>query len=228
MQEQKKIILCSASPRRQQLLGGIGFNFEVRTDDIDESFPDILTDKGIALYLAEKKANHFLKTSAANEILITADTIVWLDEKVLNKPSSSVEAAKMLSELSGRTHMVFTAVCIVDSKRKKLFYVRSDVMFRELGLDEINYYVENFNPLDKAGAYGAQECLPVGMNPCSKQEILFLSKIGKTELIEQSMNRPQKVRTVAMIEKIEGSYFNVMGFPVVEFYEHIQYFLKSN
>lgn len=224
---EKKIVLCSASPRRQQLLRGIGFNFEVRTINTDESFPDLMTDKSIALFLAEKKMNQYYKTISQGEILITADTIVWLDEEVLNKPLSKQDAVRMLSELSGRTHTVYTAVCITDERKKNIFYVRSDVIFRELGLEEINYYVENFNPFDKAGAYGAQEGLPVGMNPCSKEEIDFLTSIGKTELIGQSINNQKEVRTVDMIHSIEGSFFNVMGFPVVEFYRHVQYFLSA-
>ena len=227
MPGEKIIVLCSSSPRRQHLLRGIGFDFEVRALNVDESFPDILTDKSIALFLAEKKANLYLQTISQNEILITADTIVLLNEKVLNKPSSKKEAVQMLSELSGRKHTVYTAVCIADNRKKNIFHTVSEVFFRELGLEEINYYVEKYLPLDKAGAYGAQECLPLGMNPCSRLEIDFLTRIGKTDLIEQSINRSQEVRTVNMISKIEGSFFNVMGFPVVEVYEHLQHFLRQ-
>jgi septum formation protein len=225
MRGEKKIILCSSSPRRQHLLRGIGFDINVRTLNVDESFPDILTDKSIALYLAEKKANAFLKTTGTDEILITADTIVWLDERVLNKPSSKQEAIQMLSALSGRTHTVYTAVCLTDSVRKDIYYDVSLVTFRKAEPEEINYYVDKFNPLDKAGAYGAQECLPVGMNPCSTAEVDFLKRIGKTQLIEESINRTSGRQPVDMIKKIEGSYFNVMGLPVVSVYEHLQYYL---
>ena len=201
------------------MLRGLGFDFEIRTKDVDESFPNYLPGKSIAPFLAERKANAHLASIAPDELLITADTIVWLDEKVFNKPASKEEAVQMLCTLSGRMHEVFTSVCFTDERRKDIFTERSEVYIRELGIEEINYYVNHFNPLDKAGAYGAQECLPVGMNPCSQLEMDFLNRIGKIELMEQSINQPRGMKTVDMIEKIRGSFFNVMGFPVTEVYE---------
>ena len=227
MSSGRKIILCSASLRRQQLLRGLGFSFDVRNGNVDESFPDDLKEENIALHLAEKKAGWFLKTISPGEILITADTIVWLDDHVLNKPISKEEAVEMLVKLSDRAHIVFTGVCIADGNNKDLFYARSDVTFRKLTPEEIKYYVENYSPLDKAGAYGAQECLPVGMNPCSEQEKKFLKQIGKEELVEQSINRAGNKQAIDMIDRIEGSYFNVMGFPVVEFCEHFENFQRD-
>lgn len=218
----QKLILGSASPRRQTLLRALGFDFEIRIKEIDETYPTYLEGKSIALFLAEKKAQAFLKEMNRDELLITADTIVWLNNKMLGKPRDKPEAVKMLSEMSGQKHEVFTAVCLTDYSTQNIFYASSAVYFRELSMNEITYYVENFSPLDKAGAYGAQECLRQGMNPCSEEEIEFLEHIHKKELIEQIMNRTESMPNVDIIQKIEGSFFNVMGLPIVELYEELK------
>jgi len=204
------------------LLRALGFDFETRIKEVDEKYPEYLKGKSIALFLAEKKAEVFMTEIKPDELLITADTIVWLEDKMLGKPGDTQEAVEMLRKMSGKKHEVFTAVCLTNTTGKNIFCVSSEVHFRKLSISEIKYYVENFNPLDKAGAYGAQECLPQGMNPCSKEETEFLENIHKTELMEQIMNRPQSAPHVDIIEKIEGGFFNVMGLPVVEVYEELK------
>ncbi|MBK5285476.1 MAG: septum formation protein Maf [Bacteroidia bacterium] len=216
MSNSKKIILCSASPRRQMLLREIGVDFEIRTKDVNETFPDSLKGEQIAIYLAEKKTNVFLQKISNHETILTADTIVWLNDRMLGKPSDKPEAIEMLKELSGNKHTVYTAVCIADKSEQKIISASSEVYFRKLSAEEILFYVEHFNPLDKAGAYGAQECLPKGMNPCSTEEIEFLSRINKTEIIERSINKSENM--VDAIKKIDGSFFNVMGLPLQEVY----------
>lgn len=218
----RKLVLGSASPRRKALLRALGFEFETRIKETDETYPEYLEGKSIALFLAEKKAGAYLKEMKRDDLLITADTIVWLENKMLGKPGDKKEAIEILSEMAGKKHEVFTAVCLTDYTSKDVFYASSAVHFRKLSPDEIKYYVENFNPMDKAGAYGAQECLPKGMNPCSKEEIEFLEKIHKTELIEQIMNRTESIPHIDIIEKIEGGFFNVMGLPIVELYQELK------
>ena len=204
------------------LLKAIGFQFEIRISEIDESFPSTLQREEIAIYLAQKKAGFFLSEITDDEIIITADTIVWLKNKMLGKPADKPEAMKMLLELSGNCHTVYTAVCISDKVKKEVFSVPSDVCFRKLSTEEIRYYVDQFNPLDKAGAYGAQECLPLGMNPCSEEEVEFLKRINKSEIVEQSINVSPEKFCIDAIEKIKGSFFNVMGLPLVEVYEGLK------
>ena len=147
---------------------------------------------------------------------------MWLENKMLGKPNDKAEAIAMLTEMSGKKHEVFTAVCLMDYWTKTIFSASSTVQFKKLSEAEIKYYVDNFNPLDKAGAYGAQECLPEGMNPCSKEEMAFLEKIHKTELIEQIKNESKRAAQVSIIEKIEGGFFNVMGLPIVELYAALE------
>lgn len=204
------------------LLHALSFDFEVRIKETDETYPGYLNGKSIALFLAEKKAGAFVKGMKRDELLITADTIVWMENRMLGKPQDKAEAIAMLTEMSGKKHDVFTAVCLTSYARKDIFYASSAVHFRELSMSEIKYYVENFNPLDKAGSYGAQECLPGGMNPCSEEEMEFLQRIGKTELIEQIMNNAQSTSRVDIIKKIEGGFFNVMGLPIKEVYEGLK------
>lgn len=206
------------------MLGALGFDFETRIKETDETYPPYLAEKRIALFLAEKKADAFLNDMKPDELVITADTIVWLENKMLGKPRDKDEAVKILTEMSGKKHEVFTAVCLTDYSSKTIFSAASVVHFRELSQSEIKSYIDTFNPLDKAGAYGAQECLPKGMNPCSKEEMEFLKKIHKTELIEQIANQAQSVGQVNIIEKIEGGFFNVMGLPIVELYEELKNF----
>lgn len=208
------IILASKSPRRQFLLKELGLDFEIRTKDTDESFPKKLKGKQIALYLCKKKADAFRNELKPKDILITADTIVWVGNTVLNKPSSYKEAVKMLKMLSGKMHTVYTGVCIsrlspaspsrsamaergggqakLGSKARgeelnlHSFAASTKVYFKKLSSKEIDFYITNYKPYDKAGAYGAQE---------------WVGYVG--------------------VEKIIGSYFNVMGLPVKELYEQL-------
>jgi septum formation protein len=183
---QFRFILASKSPRRQFLLQELGIPFELVTKEVDESFPDHLQKDEIPLFLARKKADAFERELDEKTIVITADTIVWINDHVLNKPGDAEEARVMLRELSGNRHEVYTAVCLKSAKKEIAFSVRTIVYFRELTEGEIEYYISTYKPFDKAGAYGAQE---------------FIGYIG--------------------VEKIEGSYFNVMGLPVKELYEEL-------
>lgn len=153
-----KVILASKSPRRQQLLKGMDIDFEVMVKDVDESFPDSIKGKDIALMLSERKAKAFdADELPENFLLITADTIVLVDEDVLNKPSDSNEAMEMLKTLSGREHSVVTAVTLRTGKLLHSFYEISAVSFGKLSDEEIAWYVTHYMPMDKAGAYGIQE-----------------------------------------------------------------------
>lgn len=152
------IILASNSPRRKELLGGLDIPFKVRVQDgIDESFPQDLPTKDIAGYIAKKKADAYQQTMAADELIITADTIVILGQKVMGKPKDAAEAVEMLRELSGNTHQVITGVCLTTKEKQVRFSVETDVTFKTLTDEEIHYYVERYRPFDKAGAYGIQE-----------------------------------------------------------------------
>lgn len=152
------IILASNSPRRRELLAGLGLDFEVRTlPGIDESYPDSLEGSHIPLYIARKKAEAYRPLLHEDELMITADTIVWLDRHVLGKPRDEAEAVQMLRDMSGRTHEVYTGVCLTTSARQRSFIVGTQVRFARLSEEEIHYYVSHFHPLDKAGAYGVQE-----------------------------------------------------------------------
>lgn len=184
-----KIILASQSPRRQYLLKELGIEFEVKIRDVDEEFPEYLRRYEIPLYLCEKKAAAYNDDLEDGQLLITADTIVWLDNDPLNKPKDRDDAIRMLNALSGRMHEVITAVCLKSKEKTTSFYAVTDVYFKDLSTEEIEYYVDNYKPFDKAGAYGAQE---------------WIGYIG--------------------IDKIHGSYFNVMGLPVKELYEELMKF----
>ncbi len=152
------LILSSNSPRRKELLSGLGMDYEIRViPDIDESYPSDLPVFEIAKYVSMKKAEAYKSTMADDELIITADTIVVLGDKVLGKPHSLDGAKEMLSMLSGRTHHVVTGVCLTTKQKQKSFSVITDVTFKSLTQKEINYYVDKFQPLDKAGAYGIQE-----------------------------------------------------------------------
>lgn len=153
-----KIILASNSPRRKELLQRLGLNFKVRTLlGIDESYPSTLRGEDIARYISRKKAEAYRVSMAADELLITADTIVCVDGLVLGKPHDAAEAAVMLRSLSGRIHQVITGVTVVTAGRTENFAVTSHVRFSPLSQEEIDYYVANYLPFDKAGAYGIQE-----------------------------------------------------------------------
>ena len=153
-----KVILASNSPRRKELLAGLGVDYEVRTlPDVDESYPDTLQGADIPLYIAKEKADAYRNMLQPGELMITADTIVWLDGRVLGKPKDREDALCMLLDMSGRTHEVFTGVCITTTEWQRSFAAQTEVRFAELSEEEITYYVDKFQPMDKAGAYGVQE-----------------------------------------------------------------------
>ena len=156
--EKYKVILASGSPRRRELMAGLGVNYEVRIlPDVDESYPDTLQGEEIPLYIAKEKADAYIPMMQPDELIITADTIVWLDGKVLGKPRDREDALQMLRTMSGRTHKVFTGGCITTTDWQRSFTAQTEVRFATLSEDEIIYYVDNFKPMDKAGAYGVQE-----------------------------------------------------------------------
>jgi septum formation protein len=181
------IILASQSPRRQYLLRELGIRFRIVDHlDMDEAYPSILQAGEIPVYLARAKASFFERNLGMNSILVTADTIVWLDGEVIGKPVSSADAFDMLKRLSGRMHEVYTGVCIKTMTRESVFQAVSSVYFRNLTDGEIRYYIDQWNPTDKAGAYGIQE---------------WIGYVG--------------------VERIEGSYYNVMGLPVQPLYDEL-------
>ncbi len=226
------IILASKSPRRQFLLGELGFKFELLTKEVNEDFPSHLKAEEIPLFLCRKKADAFEHEIGPNTIVVTADTIVWIHDHVLNKPADESEAETMLHELSGNRHEVYTGVCLKSADKEISFSVKSEVFFCELSLQDITHYIKSCKPMDKAGSYGAQECLKEGINPCSSEEIAFLKSIGKESLIqntivskaESSPGQHGRTGKFHCIEKIEGSYFNVMGLPIVELYSELNKF----
>ena len=153
-----KVLLASNSPRREELLRGIDIDFEVKVlPDIDESYPDNIPSEEIAEFVAIKKAKPYAASLHEDELLLTADTIVLLEDKVLGKPADKEEAKQMLHELSEKTHRVITGVCLTSAKKQTSFSATSDVEFGKLTDQEIEYYVEHYSPMDKAGAYGVQE-----------------------------------------------------------------------
>ncbi|MFM7234869.1 MAG: Maf family nucleotide pyrophosphatase [Flavobacteriales bacterium] len=185
----KKIKLASKSPRRQQLLGGLGLEFELWTKEVDEDFPKDLQREAIPLHLAAKKADAFRLEMQTDDLVITADTIVWIDNRVLNKPADRSEAIEMLRLLSGKIHEVYTGVSIMSIEKTELLWDCTRVHFATLSQQEIEYYVDHYAPFDKAGSYGAQD---------------WIGLIG--------------------IDRLEGSYFNVMGLPVHKVYKVLQQF----
>ena len=153
-----KIILASNSPRRKELLSGLGVNYEVKTlPDVDESYPDGLSGEEIAKHIARGKAEAYRSLIQADELVITADTIVWLDGTVMGKPKDEEEAKDMLMRLSGKTHQVITGVCLTTATTQKTFATVTDVTFATLTDEEVDYYVTRYQPMDKAGSYGVQE-----------------------------------------------------------------------
>ncbi|MDD3078151.1 MAG: Maf-like protein [Paludibacter sp.] len=154
---QYKIILGSQSPRRQELLRGLNLDFEVKVMDVEESYPSEIIGVDIPMFLAEKKARAFNEIMDENTMVITADTIVWHEGKVLGKPMNEDDAHKMLRTLSGKTHQVITGVCISTINKRKIFHVITEVSFSKLTDSEIDFYIENYKPYDKAGSYGVQE-----------------------------------------------------------------------
>ncbi|MDY0342981.1 MAG: Maf family nucleotide pyrophosphatase [Lentimicrobium sp.] len=185
------IILASQSPRRQMLLAEAGIKFEVRVIPTAETYPESLDRDEIAMYIAGKKADAFdFDKLPEKALIITADTIVWLNGESIGKPADALEAKAMLHKLSGNTHIVSTGVCLKTADKVRLFYVNTAVTFRTLTQDEISFYVEKYKPFDKAGAYGVQE---------------WIGYVG--------------------VERIEGSYTNVMGLPVQRVYVELKNFI---
>ena len=153
-----RIVLASQSPRRKELLAGLGLEYETRVlPDVDESFPPELTGGDIPMYIAREKAEAYRPSLSADELLITADTIVWLGGTVLGKPVDRDDALRMLGLLSGRTHEVYTGVCLTTIRWQHTFTARTEVRFCPLDEEEITWYVDRYRPFDKAGAYGVQE-----------------------------------------------------------------------
>lgn len=181
----KNIILASGSPRRQELFKELGLDFSIQVKAVEEVYPPTLKGTEITNYLAELKAAAFTDL-AENDIVITSDTIVWLNNKAIEKPKDKQQAIEMLQELSGTGHQVITSICIKTLTSQLVFYDVTMVYFKPLSMEEITYYVDKYQPFDKAGAYGIQE---------------WIGFIG--------------------VNKIEGSYFNVMGLPVHKLYEEL-------
>ena len=185
-----KIILASNSPRRKELLSGLDIDYETRViPDVDESYPNSLHIEDVAVYLAEKKASAYQPELKDKELLITADTVVLLENKILGKPANEEESATMLRVLSSKTHKVITAVCLTSTEKQVSFSDTSLVTFGKLIDEEIDYYVSKYKPFDKAGAYGVQEWIGY-----------------------------------MAVERIEGSYYNVMGLPVFKVYKELKEF----
>lgn len=186
------IILASKSPRRHDLLKGLGIDFEIRTKDVDESFSEDLKGAAIPEFLARKKADAFRSEMAGNELVITSDTVVCLGDSVFNKPETEDEAVEMIATLSGKSHEVITGICLTTVSKQTVFSDVTKVYFAQLDNAEIEWYVKHYKPYDKAGAYGIQE---------------WIGYIG--------------------IEKIEGSFYNVMGLPTQKLYVELKQFLKK-
>lgn len=150
-------ILASRSPRRQQMLADLGIPFTIWDGDVSEDFPEGMSKEEIPVFLARKKAEPFIHRLGKGDLLITADTIVWLNGEVLGKPGDEAHAREMLLKLSGRVHQVITGVMLRSAEHERLFSETTDVRFSVLSEDEIEYYIRNYKPFDKAGAYGIQE-----------------------------------------------------------------------
>jgi septum formation protein len=179
------VILASKSPRRQELLSLMNINFRVVLKDVDESYPEGISPTEIALHIAEKKCKAF-DEMVEDEVVITADTIVSIDNQILGKPESSEHAVAMLQTLSGRKHQVITGVCILYKQQYNLFYDVSEVLFRVMTDDEINFYVDKYQPLDKAGAYGIQEW--IGITGIVKIDGSYTNVVGlPTEKVYQAL-----------------------------------------
>ncbi|MBP6334963.1 MAG: Maf family protein [Bacteroidia bacterium] len=223
----RRIILGSGSPRRKQLLEQLGWQIEVQVKNTPEDIPPTLKRGEVAMHLAKAKAHAFDEELRTTDVLINADTIVCLDDDILNKPSDAEEAFQMLSRLSGRSHQVYTGVCLSFNKKRELFFAETTVFFNELKEQLIKEYISHYQPFDKAGSYGAQECLPDGMNPCSTEELEFIKQINKPDYFQKSLAMDSK-KHIPIIQRIEGSYFNVMGMPVVELWQQLEKLLKES
>ena len=170
------IILGSKSPRRKELLSGLGVQFEVRTLDTNEDYPDTLDNREVPTFLAKLKAQALLSSLKTEEILITSDTIVLLENEILGKPKDAAQAFQMLRKLSGKSHEVITGVHLQSQQKSKSFQVVTKVYFKELTDSQIEYYIENYKPFDKAGGYGIQEW--IGYIGISKIEGSYFNVVG--------------------------------------------------
>lgn len=170
------IILASGSPRRQEFFKGLGIDFEIRLKPIEEDYPDHLKRQEISNYLAELKFAPFNKELQDNDILITSDTIVWHQDEALGKPKDEKQAFEMIQSMSGKTHEVMTSICFTTKKSQKTVHDITKVTFKEFSDKEIWYYIQNFNPLDKAGAYGIQEW--IGQIGVTKIEGSYFNVMG--------------------------------------------------
>lgn len=216
----RTLTLASSSPRRQYLMREAGFVFTIEKPEVEETFPAELPVNQVARYLAALKAEYF-RPKMRDQVIVTADTVVILDGRILNKPKDRTDAINMLSSLSGNTHRVMTGVSIISKEKEESFDETTEVTFRSLSEKEIEFYVDHFEPYDKAGAYGAQDCLPEAFNPCSQDEMIFLKTIGKEDLIERTFTK-NGAPGIVIIREISGSYFNVMGLPVHRVYRHLK------
>jgi septum formation protein len=171
-----KIILASRSPRRQQLMRELGLKFEVAIKEYNEIFPEGLSGEQIAKHIAFEKAALFKDELSGNEIVITADTIVWCNEKVLGKPLNREDATNILKEISGNTHEVITGVSIRSLSKELTFSESTKVTFNIIPEEEIYFYIDNYKPYDKAGAYGIQEW--IGIAACSRIEGSYFNVVG--------------------------------------------------
>lgn len=171
-----RILLASKSPRRKELLSGLNISFEVATLDVEELFPENLPMEEIPVYLAKLKAEPFKTEIDDKTLVITADTIVWIDGEVLGKPLDHAHAVEMLRKLSGRKHTVVTGVCLTSKTKQAAFYSSTDVWFKELSAEEIEYYLSLYHPYDKAGSYGVQEW--IGYIAIAKIEGSYFNVMG--------------------------------------------------
>ncbi|MCB0380955.1 MAG: septum formation protein Maf [Flavobacteriales bacterium] len=185
----KEIILASKSPRRQQLLKDLGLDFQIVLKEVKEIYPPELKREEVPMFLSKLKAGAFVVDLKPNQLVITSDTIVCLEDRIIGKPKDRDDAFHMLSDLSGKMHEVITAVTLTSLEKQVSFFVITEVYFKTLSNLEIDYYINEYKPYDKAGSYGIQE---------------WIGYIG--------------------IEKIVGSYFNVMGLPVKELYDELEKF----
>lgn len=172
-----RVVLASNSPRRRELLAGLGLDFEVCVlPDIEENYPENLSSDRIAEYIAVEKSEAYRDVLTPNQLLITADTVVIVGDEVLGKPADEVDACRMLRKLSGRTHQVITGVCLTTTARKRSFSVVTGVTFKELSEEEISHYVTHYHPMDKAGAYGIQEW--IGYIGCTALQGSYFNVMG--------------------------------------------------
>ena len=169
-------ILASKSPRRQELLKSLGIRFNVQVQNGDENYPGNLLKEEIPVFLARQKADGFTNKLQENDLLITADTIVWFNGEVLGKPNNKEVAVQTLQSLSGQEHQVITGVCLTSVKKQKSFYSVSNVRFKDLTLNEIEYYISEYKPFDKAGSYGIQEW--IGQIGVTKIEGSYFNVMG--------------------------------------------------